>query len=80
MLSFVDGSNCYLRLYFKKIFFAISFYIHKKKKRHPFYVRSISFKAQTPRDLLSNKNGILHFFKVNNSIAIKLLVNLLNNR
>ena len=46
----------------------------------PFYLRNIIYLAQIIRALLSNKNGILHFWKVNNSIDTKLRVTLLKNR
>ena len=48
-------------------------------KWDPFLLKKYNFLAQMLRTLLSNKNGIFHFWKVNNSIATKMCTNLLNN-
>ena len=45
----------------------------------PVYLRGKYILVQMMRALLSNNNGILHFWKINNSIASKLCANLINN-
>ena len=70
-LYFVYGSHCNFHSYTKTNFFAKRFYTKRKK--------SILFTYGIPRALLSNKIVFAFLQKVNNSIATKLCVNLINN-
>ena len=59
-------------IHIQKPIFVKRFYIHKKQKK------SILFTYGIPRALLSNKMVFLFLQKVNNSIATKLCMNLIN--
>ena len=47
-------------LIYKNLFFARHFYIHKAKQSIIFTYEVYNLKAQIPRALLSNKNGIVY--------------------
>ena len=72
-LSFDDGSHCNFHSYTKIIFCETFLYTQKAKK-------SLMFIYGIPRALLSSKIVFCIMKKVNNSIATKLCVNLINNR